>query len=551
MINLFKFAAEDKSIDYLNQIFGSMNGIISYPGYTPSGGTITLLSTMFKTFNSVVLAVGALVIVYTTVIGVMSTAHEGEFMGKKFHSLWVPIRTVLGVAALVPTGSGYSSLQLVMMWVIVQGIGAADTIWSTALSYVNVAGSPFAQISLPQTGTKQSLQDLFRGLVCERSAVKNYQNPYIPGSDKGGYFCNANPGNAICKGKSFDPNATSYTLGPNGACGRLSYCNQTTTCQGNKANSLECFSCKAQVVGLSGIVSTLSAIADQFVVADYNYQSYYLKAGVLAQPAGPFGMVPSNEPEPTPPPWLQNYCSDKNLTNCTKAGGLPNPNPGTPNTSNEVAAGIYWTYAIKPGLGNDDFISTVSNYYTDLLEGAVTTYIQEQGQSDSNLSGKLAQAEKPGWLFAGSYYYVIAQINNDNLSQAMPSFKVELTDPATQDNNPMKGFRNNVGASNALINAMTSGETGSSSVAERTGGSTAAAGGAVNDVNSMMLKSSKSGSNPLAQLQQAGQDMLITAQILFAVMISITIVLGLMGNISAFALGTGAINSGGGKMPEE
>src|SRR5829696_5220696 len=123
-MNLFAFAPDDQSCVYLNALFGNMNGVICNPqGSTFE--TISLLGTMFRTFNSVILAVAALVVLYTTIVGVMQTAHEGEFMGKKWNNIWIPIRMVFGIAFLVPTGSGYSVLQMIMMWVIVQGIGAA------------------------------------------------------------------------------------------------------------------------------------------------------------------------------------------------------------------------------------------------------------------------------------------------------------------------------------------------------------------------------------------------------------------------------------------
>ena len=125
MINLFKLAPLDQSINYLVQLFGDVNGVI--PG---NAGTSAILGNMFKLFNSVILAVAVLMLVYITIVGVIATAHEGEFMGKKWNNIWIPIRAVLGVALLVPTSAGFCGIQIIMMWVIVQGIGAADTLWT-------------------------------------------------------------------------------------------------------------------------------------------------------------------------------------------------------------------------------------------------------------------------------------------------------------------------------------------------------------------------------------------------------------------------------------
>src|SRR5438477_2947070 len=106
MINLFTPAAADKSMEYLYALFGDMGGLI--------GGketTIALFGEMFRVFNTIALAIGTLIVVYTTIVGVLKTASEGEFLGKQWNSLWIPLRMVLGIAALVPTTSGYSGLQ--------------------------------------------------------------------------------------------------------------------------------------------------------------------------------------------------------------------------------------------------------------------------------------------------------------------------------------------------------------------------------------------------------------------------------------------------------
>ena len=171
MINIFTLpTANDQSLLYLNFIFGSMNGIIPSSGST-TGGTVTLLGTMFLLFNTTILVIGVLMILYFTIVGLMMTAHEGEFMGKsKWSSLWVPIRMVLGIAALVPSTTGYSYLQYIMMWLIIQGVSAADNLWNSALAYVNVMGSPYAQVTLPTVGVTQAMNDLFKGLVCDATA---------------------------------------------------------------------------------------------------------------------------------------------------------------------------------------------------------------------------------------------------------------------------------------------------------------------------------------------------------------------------------------------
>ena len=69
---------------------------------------------------------GIIILLYTLVISTVNTAQEGELMGRKWSSIWIPMRSVMGTGLLVPTASGYSLIQILVLWIIVQGVGAAN-----------------------------------------------------------------------------------------------------------------------------------------------------------------------------------------------------------------------------------------------------------------------------------------------------------------------------------------------------------------------------------------------------------------------------------------
>src|SRR5437870_3415012 len=104
-MNVFTIATNDQSIYYLGRIFGNVGTVL--PGTGPQ-----ILSAMFKIFNTAILGIGALVVTYTTVVGILNTAAEGEFLGKHWHSIWVPLRTVIGIAGLFPMKTGYCAMQV-------------------------------------------------------------------------------------------------------------------------------------------------------------------------------------------------------------------------------------------------------------------------------------------------------------------------------------------------------------------------------------------------------------------------------------------------------
>ncbi len=71
---------------------------------------------------------------YTLIAGTMSTAHDGEMLGKKWSSMWLPVRTALGTAMILPAAGGFCAAQVMVLWMINQGVGLADTIWNTYAS---------------------------------------------------------------------------------------------------------------------------------------------------------------------------------------------------------------------------------------------------------------------------------------------------------------------------------------------------------------------------------------------------------------------------------
>ncbi|WP_407579542.1 DotA/TraY family protein [Citrobacter koseri] len=94
---------------------------------SPLASTMTIL-------NSAVLLVGGILAAYTLIAGTMSTAHDGEMLGKKWSSMWLPVRTALGTAMILPAAGGFCAAQVAVLWMINQGVGLADTVWNTYAS---------------------------------------------------------------------------------------------------------------------------------------------------------------------------------------------------------------------------------------------------------------------------------------------------------------------------------------------------------------------------------------------------------------------------------
>lgn len=81
---------------------------------------------ILSTTSAVLLAVGAIWFAYNSLAAVVQSAWDGEFLGKRFHSVWMPIRMCLGFAALLPIIDSWCGAQVVMYQVAKMGAGAAN-----------------------------------------------------------------------------------------------------------------------------------------------------------------------------------------------------------------------------------------------------------------------------------------------------------------------------------------------------------------------------------------------------------------------------------------
>lgn len=168
--SLFDVPLQDQSRVYLQQLFGAVGDFMAGAslGYNPLKDALAL-------FNNCALVLGGVVILYSLVVSTLNTANDGEMLGKKWNSVWIPIRSALGFGLLLPTTSGYSIIQVFVMWVVVQGIGAADYVWSNyATKMAEGTYTTTVNTTYSGAGSSTSLNtpanNIFSNLVCAHSA---------------------------------------------------------------------------------------------------------------------------------------------------------------------------------------------------------------------------------------------------------------------------------------------------------------------------------------------------------------------------------------------
>lgn len=188
--------SSDYSVSYLENLFGNVDGVLYGTGSQMMGA-------IFKVFNGAVLALGGVVITYTLMVGTMNTAHEGKMLGQKWSSIWVPIRSTIGLALLLPKASGYCLMQIFVMWIVVQGVGAADKVWNAALDYLN-SGGVIIRANMDTESTTKGDENaistgavsMLGGEVCMiglQKKLETLRDSYLDSKDAGGGPCSGQP----------------------------------------------------------------------------------------------------------------------------------------------------------------------------------------------------------------------------------------------------------------------------------------------------------------------------------------------------------------------
>ena len=94
----------------------------------PSGGS-TPFTEALSVFSVSMLAVATGMVAWHSLVGIVSSAHTGKFMGGKWHAIWGPIRISLGVAMLVPAINGATFAQVIVQEIAYMSNAMAAKVW--------------------------------------------------------------------------------------------------------------------------------------------------------------------------------------------------------------------------------------------------------------------------------------------------------------------------------------------------------------------------------------------------------------------------------------
>lgn len=456
--NSMSFAppAGDYSMIYLGNIFGSVDGVLHGTGSQ-------MMGTILGVFNSAVLALGGVIIMYIIVVSTMNTAHEGEMLGHKWSSIWVPIRTVFGLALLVPKTSGYCLMQIFVMWVVVQGVGVADKVWAAALNYLNRGGviiqaNTSVNITTLQGGNSitSGAATILYGQICMlglQMQLENARESYLEqarsGDDGTGpcagnpsatmeQFCNTPvpdfinsvaPLNAQIQADAGGSSATVYSvkmpnLDPgsmysflNGICGVLQWNSVNTAALTTQKTVID--PTTGQCVIENGVCKTQTTYSlNAMSTADLEMvkltrgmavDQMYTSLATTAQ------LIVNNDPQ-----------INKNKTqDSTNASQVAVSQFGVPLNGNALCVSgskdcTSWgadptmSSSMAVLLQGSEFQGAIADYNT-MMAPTLKLMSEAQNVSQANKARDfIREAESSGWIMAGSYFFNLVQLNGSS-----------------------------------------------------------------------------------------------------------------------------------------
>lgn len=114
---------DDVNLSYLNALTGDIGGFHFFSeNENPS------VTKMFQIFNTGIVAVAAIVFMWNLLSAAVNSAHDGEFLGKRYNSFWTPTRAAFGIIFIMPVMAGWSPAQTAMAWAAWGGTGIANKI---------------------------------------------------------------------------------------------------------------------------------------------------------------------------------------------------------------------------------------------------------------------------------------------------------------------------------------------------------------------------------------------------------------------------------------
>jgi len=161
--NMFTTAAPDTDMvfTFMQQVVGLDD---FFNGREQIGFSIAhALHSMLGFYSTAMMLIAVVIVCYYVVTIAGESAQTGQAFGKRFNSLWAPVRLVLALGLLVPLGNGLNSAQYLTLYVAKAGSSLATNAWnqfSTALANPDKTIVPAFPVGMTEIGKRIFLSEV-------------------------------------------------------------------------------------------------------------------------------------------------------------------------------------------------------------------------------------------------------------------------------------------------------------------------------------------------------------------------------------------------------
>ena len=166
----------DVVLIFLEQVFGPNLGVFGAASQPLGTPVYTALQAMLGFYSTATMVIAVIIVIYFIMTVVGEAAKTGTPFGRRFDSLWAPVRLVIALGLLVPLGTGLNSAQYLTLWVAKLGSGLGTQAWTVFVENVtsgqNILNKPNGE------STSALVQRIFLNEVC--AAAFNKANSGSP-----------------------------------------------------------------------------------------------------------------------------------------------------------------------------------------------------------------------------------------------------------------------------------------------------------------------------------------------------------------------------------
>ncbi len=374
----------DLSMQVLSRLFPS------YFSFTGISYQQDAVAQMMQVVNTALVGMASVMVTWHSVSAVITSASEGEVLGRRYHTTQSVLRVGIGFSSLIPAG-GFCAAQVLAMQMILAGCGLANLGWQTYVgATTGTDGAPVAITAAPASISSQKLFDqVVDAAVCMK--LGQYEGRTVTAGSNSN---NAAAGSVISTLGFFGINPQPFvdpTKGGNGATKGIwnfgTACGQFVFPVPSSAPAAAPASGQSSTTGAGYPTSNLSGLSVDPTVIATSQGSFY-RARAIAFDAFIKQVVDSS--------------FVKNATQGSAAGG--DVDLSTVDLNSELAQleADYATY--------NKAVLTAAGQFAGSAHSAEVTHI-----SNAGLSG---HADALGWIGAGAMEPRLAAISMDVESEA-------------------------------------------------------------------------------------------------------------------------------------